>query len=78
LVYDVLRYAWPSDWCPPVNDPGTCLAPDQSETTATDPALPDPGDVLFYLIRADNACERRSGPLGVDSAGRIRFGIDCP
>jgi hypothetical protein len=49
----------------------SCLASNQSATTANDPSP----DSAFYLVRAENNC---GGSLGNDSTGSPIPGISCP
>lgn len=77
LVYDVLRSGDPSDFetevaCVETNDGNDTLAFDYEH-----PQLP--GEVYYYLIRAENYCPNGLGLgfLGDDSAGVPRMGADC-
>ena len=44
------------------------------DTVATDNAAPAPGQVLYYLVRVENAC---GANLGDGDAGS-RAAVDCP
>ena len=56
-----------------------CLESDDgTDTSATDDSLLLPGQLIFYLVRAENDCPSGSGSLGQDSDGVPRNGIDCP
>jgi choice-of-anchor B domain-containing protein len=65
-LYDVLRSLSASDFMS-----GACMESGESDTLATDAAIPQPGEFYYYLIRAHNSC---GGTLG--DAGRT--GVTCP
>ena len=55
-----------------------CVEPDDGpNTTATDVTTPAPGEVSFYLIRAENDCPDGAGSTGVNPQGQQRGVIDC-
>lgn len=68
VTYDLLRSAAAGDFSVP-----TCVARSVTATSAADPGLP--GQVLYYLVRARNAC---GGNLGTDSSGTPRAAGACP
>ena len=70
--YDLLRSPVSIDFV----GAGACAATDVVETSAVDGTSPAPGERLFYLVRAENACG--AGSLGLDSAGSERAGRTCP
>ncbi len=73
LAYDTLRSAVASDF----TGSAVCIESDDGpNTAAVDPALPSPGEVFHYLVRAENACG--AGSLGADSTGAERTGRACP
>lgn len=69
-LYDVLRSTSASEFstatCVPGESNGTDLM-------ASDPTTP--GQILFYLIRVENAC---GSNLGTNSQGTPRTGVACP
>jgi len=74
VSYDTLRSDVASDfhglaWCLDVND---------SDRASSDGNDPDPGQVFYYLIRAENGCPGVVGSMGTDSAGAPRSGRSCP
>jgi hypothetical protein len=74
VVYDVVR----SD--DPVNfvSGAVCIVSDDVNQTAADAPSPLPGEVFFYLARAENGCPGGEGTLGTDSSGVPRPGRSCP
>jgi hypothetical protein len=57
----------------------TCVESDDgADTQAILYAVPDPGEVLYVLVRAENGCVDGQGTLGFDSSGGERFGPACP
>lgn len=73
--YDAIRSATPVDFVATA----TCVATDASGTSALDPDAPAPGEGLYYLVRAENACPGIGvGPLGSSSDGTPRTGRTCP
>jgi hypothetical protein len=73
--YDTLVAPQPSAFL----EQGTCVEwDDASDTTAAAGGDPDAGGLLYYLVRAENDCPSGRGPLGVDSSGTPREGVDCP
>jgi len=48
---------------------------DESDTTAVDVGIPQPGKTWYYLVRAQNSCQE--GPLGVGSDEVDRIGRSC-
>jgi len=73
-VYDVLRSTNPADFV----GAATCIMTRTAATNAADPATPLPGQVFFYLVRADDACPSGLGSLGTTSSGTARTGRSCP
>jgi hypothetical protein len=75
VLYDTLRSANSSDF-----DSAECLETDGADLTAYDATPPAVGTLLFYLVRAENACGE--GDLG--DWGRLpddtypRSGASCP
>lgn len=72
-VYDTLRSATASDF---VTSASCVESDDGPNATATDSVTPPPGEVAFFLVRAQNVCD--SGSLGTSSAGTPRAGRGCP
>ncbi len=70
-VFDVLRATSTTGFGTP-----TCVETDDADTTAEDTAVPAPGDVDYYLVRAGNGCG--DGTLGFQSSGAERSGASCP
>ena len=66
--YDTLRSAIASNF----TDAATCLEVDGTDATSTDATDPTPGQTLFYLVRAKNACPGGTGTLGWSSSGMER------
>ncbi|MGH2651667.1 MAG: hypothetical protein ACRDHK_10705, partial [Actinomycetota bacterium] len=70
--YDVLHPPNP-------NRPGsseTCLASGVPGATVSDSAMPVPGSVFYYLVRARNACG--TGTYGYRSDGSEITSAACP
>jgi N-acetylneuraminic acid mutarotase len=74
LAYDAIRSTVAGDF---VNG-AVCVASDTIGQGATDTAVPQPGQIFFYLVRADDGCPGGEGPLGSDSSGAPRIGRSCP
>lgn len=72
VTYDVLRSTSPSVF---TDDVAVCVATDLSATTAADAEAIMPGQVFYYLVRAENAC---GSSLGTTSGGSQRTGRTCP
>jgi N-acetylneuraminic acid mutarotase len=72
--YDALRSANAADF----GQSASCLATNITTLTCTDAQDPGPGQVFFYLIRAENGCPHGQSPLGFDSGGAPRSGRTCP
>jgi hypothetical protein len=74
IKYDTLRSAARSDFvnalCLEIDDP--------SDTQAEDLAVPLPGGIFYYLVRAENSCPAGAGPVGTDWAGTPRAARPCP
>ncbi|MBD3867574.1 MAG: thrombospondin type 3 repeat-containing protein [Acidobacteria bacterium] len=67
LVFDVLRSTDPADF----ETGSICVESDDgADTLAVDPEIPGSGIVFYYLVRAENACPKGSGPLGSGRSGR--------
>ena len=47
----------------------TCVETNGADTQATDTDVPSPGEVFYYLIRAENDCGM--GPLGEGRLARL-------
>jgi photosystem II stability/assembly factor-like uncharacterized protein len=75
LVYDTISSMNRADF---VSDPSvTCVESDDgSDTTAVDPSVPPTGSVIYYLVRAGNACG--PGAAGSGTSGVPRQTLDCP
>jgi hypothetical protein len=73
--HDTLRSSDPADYTA-----GTrCVeSSGGSDLEATDLAVPAPGGVYNYLVRAKNDCPEGTGTLGHDSNGTERLGRSCP
>ena len=69
-LYDVLRSNSASSFAA-----AFCLESDETNTSASDGAVPAVSSVFHYLVRAQNAC---GSTLGVNSAGVPRSGVACP
>jgi hypothetical protein len=75
VAYETLRSPDPADFL----TLAVCLAvPDPSVPGAVDAAIPTPGSVFHYLVRATNACPLGTGPLGSGSDGAPRPAASCP
>ncbi len=74
LLYDAVRSGNASDFV----DNATCVASGAVSPTAFDAAVPLPGQVFYYLIRADDGCPNGQGSLGADSSGTPRTARSCP
>lgn len=73
LAYDTLRSPVASDFA----GAAVCIESNGGpDASATDPSTPSPSEVLYYLVRAENACG--SGSLGASSSGAERSGRTCP
>ena len=53
-----------------------CLETDGIDTSSIESATPAPGQVFYYLIRAENSCG--DGSLGTNSGGSERTARICP
>lgn len=71
LFYDTLRTTTPASFAT-----ATCIEAQDTDTQADDDETPGPGQVFFYLIRADNDCPGL-GSLGAGSDGVPRVGPWC-
>jgi hypothetical protein len=73
--YDTLRTSIRDDFF----NAGICLESDGTDLLSTDPALPPPGQVFYYLVRPENACPGAQGvgPLGTNSSGQPLSGCEC-
>jgi hypothetical protein len=71
LLYDVLATFDPGDFV----NLALCLSTDQPETGYTDTLNPGPGQLLAYLVRAQNACGE--GSNGLDDDGQERAARTC-
>ncbi|HKQ59949.1 MAG TPA: metallophosphoesterase family protein [Candidatus Polarisedimenticolaceae bacterium] len=73
LAYDTLRASAPAAF----GAGAACVESDDGpNSSAVDPAVPPPGAVRYYLVRAENPCG--TGPLGTSSSGLPRSGRTCP
>ncbi len=75
MVYDTLRSGFAGDF---INGAVCIESNDGADLTALDAANPGAGAIFYYLVRAENACPRGEGTLGVDSSGQPRAGRHCP
>jgi len=74
LRYDTLRSTDPADFI----SAASCVESDDgSDRSATDTQAPDPGQLFYYLVRAQNGCPAGSGSLGTGSVPTERNGADC-
>ena len=74
-MYDTVSSLAPDDF--DLDASVTCVEVDDgADTVAEDTNLPDPGDVSFYLIRAENPCGL--GSAGTDASGTPRTVAECP
>jgi hypothetical protein len=74
LRYDTLGAAAPDGF-----DLADCIESDDgADTEAVTGVAPDPGDVSYVLVRAENDCASGQGTLGIGPAGADRTGRDCP
>jgi hypothetical protein len=65
--YDVIRSNAPDDFRR-TQSGATCVESDDgADTTAVDTAVPAPGGIYFYLVRAENECG--AGPLSPTQTG---------
>jgi hypothetical protein len=71
IRYDTLRSSSPSDFGPEA----VCLESDGADTTSVDTATVVPGDLVYYLVRAENGCG--GGTVGVSTSGE-RTARTCP
>lgn len=74
ISYDVLSSREPGEFV--TNPPTRCVESDGADTLAVDAIAPGPGEVAFYLVRAESACG--PGSLGDLSSGAPRAGTGCP
>jgi len=75
VVYDTLRSLSPSDFV----TTAACLETDDgTDTQAATHEAPPLGQVLYYLVRAQNNCPAGEGSLGTRSDGTPRIGRTCP
>ena len=68
--YDLLRASTPTGF-----EEATCLASAVASRNASDPQVPAPGAVNYYLVRTRSAC---GANLGTSSDGGPRQGASCP
>jgi hypothetical protein len=74
VVYDTIR-AWTSTGF----DSGDCVeSNDGSDLSCPDTLTLGPGDLVFFLIRAENDCPLGQGSLGWRTGGPERTGMECP
>ena len=69
VAYDLLRGGSPDFGT------ATCVASDESGTSASDATVPPPGQTWFYLVRVRNSCGQT---LGAASNGSPRTAAACP
>jgi hypothetical protein len=74
VLYDVIRSSNRSDYVTAAD----CIATDTSNLSASDPQLPPPGGIFYYLVRAQSGCVPGEGSLGTDSSGTPRTARHCP
>jgi hypothetical protein len=71
VTYDTLRAPQSSGFATTM----TCVESDDADTSSTDLAVPSPGSVAYYLVRAQNACGL--GSAGTASDGSPRTAGNC-
>jgi hypothetical protein len=71
--YDVIRSTL--KW---IAGDAACAATSIASTSFTDPTVPAPGTMLYYLVRARNGCPNGIGPLGHSSSGTLLAVPACP
>ena len=69
-VYDVVRSTDPSNF-----SGAACIETGDSDTLATDAALPLSGELYCYLVQPRNGC---GATLGTNSSGNPRPTVTCP
>jgi hypothetical protein len=74
IRYDVLSSSVPSDF--ETHPSASCVESNGADTSATDASAPAPGEIIYYLIRAESICG--AGSLGSESGGAQRSGKTCP
>jgi hypothetical protein len=74
IRYDVLSSRVPSEF--ETQPSASCVESNGVDTSATDASVPAPGEIIFYLIRAESICG--PGSLGSASSGAPRSGMACP
>jgi hypothetical protein len=75
IVYDALGSNSAADF---ITSGTACVVSNSPDPAATDGTLPPVDSALYYLVRAENGCPGGLGPLGFDSNGSQRFGLNCP
>jgi len=76
-AYDALRTPAAGDF----SGAATCVESDDGDDlVAMDATMPATGQIIYYLVRAENACPGAvgMGPLGTQSDGTPRTGRICP
>ncbi len=73
VSYEALRSNDPDDFI----GAATCLAGDAAATNVAAETTPASGVVIYYLVRADNACPFAQGSLGVGPVDEPRPGLTC-
>jgi len=71
-LYDTLRAALPDGFSSSL----MCVEEADAGTTSTDPDIPSPGEVAYYLVRAQNGCG--TGGVGATSDDTPRAATSCP
>jgi len=76
LVYDTLRSVAPSNF----SSAAVCTETNGADTISVDYTTPAIGQILYYLVRAENSCPGGlgAGPAGTDSDGVPRDARACP
>jgi photosystem II stability/assembly factor-like uncharacterized protein len=75
VVYDVIASPDPANFL----QTAFCIESDDgADTLAPFSNLPDPGEALFIVIRAENSCPNGLGNLGQNTNGEERQGRLCP
>jgi hypothetical protein len=69
--YDTIRSSDPTD----LSTAATCVETNGDDTSTNDDSSPSPGQVFFYLVRAENTCG--AGSCGVDSGDVERIVREC-
>ncbi len=75
LFYDTIRSENAADF----GASATCIESDDNlDMTSTDEVTPAPGQVFFFVVRAENVCPLGLGSIGAASDGTLRTARSCP